>query len=338
MSMGYGMQKVKRVVTIISASVLLLWLAGPAQAAVELSYFFGEWSEPSEAILYWGTESEAESAGFWVWRSETNLTITNGQINTAGAVRLNSTIISNPDSPPCDAFSWNDYEWVDTTVDTQKPRYYYYLESQNCGPGSVFYGDGGVEEGGGLPLDNPNASGGAPTSTPTRTRTATVPPATSVPSATPPPSATSGAANPSPTRAADTPVPVATSTNPAVNPTSTTAGAANCRRNCRRNQHPCRRGHCRRNQHACRRGHGCCNQHARGCSHRDPGRGAARRYPYAGAHPPDTHPQRGSAGAPRAANPCAPTDHATSGKWGASVLPLRSVGGHPAGRRGGREW
>ncbi len=129
-----------RVRWLMLSLVLLLALAVTAYAAVELEYFSGAWNDAT-VVLVWGTGSETDTAGFHVWRSESDLPIVEGQIDTSQATRVTSDPIVNPDGI-CNPQSGYDYTFTDVTVDEEQMVYYYYLESLNCSVGSEFYGEG----------------------------------------------------------------------------------------------------------------------------------------------------------------------------------------------------
>ncbi len=142
------MLKLQRRLTLTLAALLLVGMATVARAAVDLTYFVGEWVG-DEVVLEWGTGSEADNAGFNVWRSDENLPVVDGQVPGLDGEPLNATLITNPSGPNCQASSAADYTYIDDTVANDQGPYYYYLQSINCtGGGSTFYG--APEEEGGL--------------------------------------------------------------------------------------------------------------------------------------------------------------------------------------------
>ena len=145
----------RKMLTVVSALLGLLLFAVVAQAAVELLYFTGVWTNDG-SLLSWGTESEQDSQGFYLWRSTENLQVVNGTLNTAQATKVSPFIPGV--NGGCDPLNGDDYSFTDTTANPNEDAYYYFIESLNCSSaGSVFYGDNGNLDGSGV-LVVPGAS------------------------------------------------------------------------------------------------------------------------------------------------------------------------------------
>lgn len=138
----------KRNVLLLALIVLMLVLASAAYANVELNYFIAEYTNGSVG-LEWQSASETDSAGFNLWRSEENLPIVEGQIDTSSesVVKINDQPILNPDGS-C-GIAGHTYMETDPLDNADQQVYYYYLESIACSSGSSFYGD----EGNGLMIE-----------------------------------------------------------------------------------------------------------------------------------------------------------------------------------------
>lgn len=205
------------------STLLLLSLATAIHAAVVIEEFNGTWGT-NRVELSWRTGSEADHAGFYVWRSTQNLPIdSQGQIDKTRAQKLNNTIITNP-LGICDP-AGQSYEFADTTLASGQAAYYY-LESIHCrSTGSVFEGNG---QGGGLPVASPTPTAipGSPTASPTASRTPTAT-ATNQAEASSTPQNTAVAASNTPVPSATTATGVtATATAPNRAASPTTAAAA----------------------------------------------------------------------------------------------------------------
>ncbi|MGB0387704.1 MAG: hypothetical protein ACPGWR_23045 [Ardenticatenaceae bacterium] len=139
--------------------------------AVELHYFRGSWTN-NVVTLEWLSGSESDIAGFYVWRSETNLTIdASGQIDTSQASKLNeSPIVADS---PCSASGF-DYNFADDVTGATVNTYYYYIEAIKClGNKTEFYNDG---TDGGLEITGSSSQTPTVSVTPTSTPTATITP------------------------------------------------------------------------------------------------------------------------------------------------------------------
>jgi hypothetical protein len=130
----------QRLPTAAIAAILFSLSVTLVSAAVELSYFSGRW-EGETVELEWGTGTEYNHSYFNLWRSEENLPITNGRIDTSRATKINDAPIGSP-SGGCSG-EGNAYTRQDTTVSPDVGIYYYYLQSvNNCdnAASSQFYG------------------------------------------------------------------------------------------------------------------------------------------------------------------------------------------------------
>ncbi|MCB0075847.1 MAG: hypothetical protein KDD73_00405 [Anaerolineales bacterium] len=137
----------KRIMPVLLLGVALLFSVIAVRAAVDLTYFDGVWTS-NGSRLFWGTASEDDSQGFYLWRSTQDLQVVNGALNTSQATRVSAFIPGA--SGGCDP-NGHDYEYLDTTANPAEPVYYYFLESLNCSNGgSVFYGNNGNLDGSGV--------------------------------------------------------------------------------------------------------------------------------------------------------------------------------------------
>lgn len=145
------MSKLKSIFAISLLASLLLLIAAVSYAAVEINFFNANW-QANKASLKWQTGSETDIAGFYVWRSATNLTIgTDGKIDTTQATKLTTDAILNPSGQNCSASGNADYEYSDNVTGATVTTYYYYLEARKCvGNNTEFYGDGNT---GGLQVE-----------------------------------------------------------------------------------------------------------------------------------------------------------------------------------------
>lgn len=202
---------------------ILLITVSAAYAAVDLAYFTGEW-DSDEVTLEWQTGSEGDTLGFFVWRSEEDLQLSSGNLDTSRATRLNaSNPIVNPDGP-CNALNSHTYTFTDETA-AEGETYYYFLENRNCGSGgdSDFYGEDGNDTGSGVRVGDAAAPTATRTNTPVRTATRTN---------TPVPSATTTEDDDDDAQATNTPVASATDTanntqaTPTTRPSNTPAPSA----------------------------------------------------------------------------------------------------------------
>jgi hypothetical protein len=133
---------ISRLLRLILLTVVTpLLLLAVAHASVDLNYFVGEF-QGNQVVLRFETASETDHAAFYLWRSTTNLPITDGQLDTTLATRVNAenAPILNPNGF-C-TLEGHTYTYTDTTVSAAVNVYYYYLESIDCTTGnSTFYGN-----------------------------------------------------------------------------------------------------------------------------------------------------------------------------------------------------
>lgn len=81
----------KRIMPVLLLGVALLFSVIAVRAAVDLTYFDGVWTS-NGSRLFWGTASEDDSQGFYLWRSTQDLQVVNGALNTSQATRVSAFI------------------------------------------------------------------------------------------------------------------------------------------------------------------------------------------------------------------------------------------------------
>jgi hypothetical protein len=143
----------KRYLKSILLAALLSMMAVAVYAAVEINFFIGEWVGDA-VVLEWQSATELDHAAFQVWRSETNLPVVDGQIDTSQADPVSALI---PAIEPCGT-TGHDYQFTDDTVESSVGVYYYYLQVTTClptSPETAFYED---EQSDGLPVEQPQGS------------------------------------------------------------------------------------------------------------------------------------------------------------------------------------
>jgi hypothetical protein len=129
------MNKSKAILTFSLLTLLILLIATAAFAAVEVNYFKVQSWEDDVVTVEWETATQNDIVGFYVWRSDKNLPVTNGDIDTTQATLLNENAIiiedTNGVSHSC-ASSGGLYEFEDTTISSAQDTYWYYIEAQKC--------------------------------------------------------------------------------------------------------------------------------------------------------------------------------------------------------------
>lgn len=133
----------QRHLVLLTIAALMFVLVSRVHAAVDVNFFNGSW-QGDVVVLAWESASELDIAGFQVWRSDTNLPVSEGQIDKSQATSVGDPI---PAQIGCGGSSGAFYSYTDPSVDPNQPVYYYYLEVFDCSGGSEFY-DG--NESGGL--------------------------------------------------------------------------------------------------------------------------------------------------------------------------------------------
>lgn len=172
----------------------LLFAVTVVRANVTITEFTATGSETDVAI-FWHTESELDTLGFYVWRGEEPDSLDLLREGESEAVIISDLIPATGQTSPAD------YLFNDTSAEPNIVYYYYLQEIENSGTEVFVQG----------PVSGARTSsediGGVPTSTP--------PPP---PTATPTASAATASPTPTATPATDTPTATVTATQPAEQP------------------------------------------------------------------------------------------------------------------------